>query len=132
MGIKKGNILFRLLLLVYLGAVAFLCFANFHDMPETEKTLLGIPMDKVVHFCMFFPFPFIVYLTLAPRRRKPWLKILLASGVLLSGLAVAALTEIVQSHLDYRSGDVMDFAADTLALFIGTVAVLAVDLTRKR
>ena len=49
------SILFRIFLVVYIGAVAYLCFANFRDLPDIQKTILGIPADKIVHFCMFFP-----------------------------------------------------------------------------
>ena len=41
---------------------------------------------------------------------------------------IAAATEIGQSLTDYRSGDILDFAADVTALTISSVAVTLIDL----
>ena len=54
---QTRSIIAKIVMLLYVVAVAYLCFANFHKLPEVPKTFLGIPMDKIVHFCMFFPFP---------------------------------------------------------------------------
>ena len=59
---RLSSILFRFFLLLYLAVVAFLCFADFNDMPDIQKTFLGVPTDKIVHFCMFFPMPVIGYM----------------------------------------------------------------------
>ena len=59
---KSFKIAFRVLFYLYLIAVAVLCFGSFNSLPEVSKTILGIPTDKVVHFCMFFPFPILAVL----------------------------------------------------------------------
>lgn len=55
---RKRNILTLALLVVYLGMVGWCCFGHFSDLPDIgQDNLFGIPMDKMVHFLMFFPFP---------------------------------------------------------------------------
>ncbi len=126
---KRSVIIFRILLAAYLAAVAYLCFANFHDLPGTDMTILGIKADKIVHFMMFLPFPIIVHFSLPGfiRRRR-----IIASSVvaMVCGAAVAALTEIIQSRLPYRSGDPADFLADVTALTVGTLIVLSINLRK--
>ena len=42
--------IFRVLTLLYIIAVAVLCFAKFSAMPPSPVSIFGIPADKVVHF----------------------------------------------------------------------------------
>ena len=43
---------------IYLVAVAALCFLRPSSLPEMNiKTFLGLPIDKVLHFLMFLPYP---------------------------------------------------------------------------
>ena len=60
----------RILFGLYLVAVAVLCFARFPESEDVPKSLLGIPMDKIVHFLMFFPFPVLTYLAFDRYRGK--------------------------------------------------------------
>ena len=121
---KKGwRIFFGFLLLVYLAAVMYLCFYKFQSLPHIRK-IWGFPADKFVHFVMFTPFPFLMYLTFAPITRhfpKALLHILIIFGI---GCASAAGTEVIQTHLKYRTGDLMDFKADSMALAISSVFTL--------
>lgn len=122
------SILFRFFLVLYLGVVAFLCFANFNDLPDIQKTILGIPTDKLVHFCMFFPLPAIGYMAFGSERTK-------TSGIIAAVLNVCAfscifagITEIVQGSLPYRSEDIADFGVDCLSIAICGLLTLAVAL----
>lgn len=121
---KKGwRIFFGFLLLVYLAAVMYLCFYKFQSLPHIRK-IWGFPADKFVHFVMFLPFPFLMYLTFAPITRhfpKALLHILIIFGI---GCSIAAGTEVIQTHLKYRTGDLMDFKADSMALAISSVFTL--------
>lgn len=126
---KKKNILALTLFIVYLGAVAYCCFGHFNDLPEISvDTFMGIPVDKIVHFVMFFPFPILCYIAFAGRILKPWHTVLSVGLVFLAGCLIAAGTEIGQSFTDYRSGDILDFAADTLSLALSSILVLIIDL----
>ena len=121
---KKGwRIFFGILLVLYLAAVAYLCFHSFQDLPRI-RYIWGFPADKFVHFCMFLPFPFLMYLTFSPVTKhfpKILLHILIIFGI---GCSIAAGTEVIQTHLKYRTGDLMDFKADSIALAISSVGVL--------
>ena len=121
---RKAKTFFRILLAVYLITVFILCFGKFEAGPDIELSFWGIPTDKLVHFAMFFPFPFLMYLSLgarsrAKRRRLGILLLILSAGVLL-----AVLTEGAQHFLPYRSGEWTDLLADTLGLLTATLILL--------
>lgn len=122
------TILARILFLIYLAAIAFLCFMHVDKIPDIQKTIFGIPTDKIAHFIMFLPFPILTYLAYDHVTNKAWSAILFSLLTLLAGAAIAAGTEYVQGLLPYRSRDIADLKADLLALFISTVAVFLVDI----
>ena len=52
----------------YLAAVGLLCFLRPSSLPEMEvKTFLGIPIDKILHFIMFLPYPILAGLVFIRR-----------------------------------------------------------------
>lgn len=131
---KKRNFIYLILLLVYLGLVTWLCFGHFDGLPKVQQGFLGIPVDKVIHFLMFLPFPFLSFKTFDYLAKKPWQAVLASLVIFTVGCLIAAATEIGQSHTAYRSGDPNDFLADILALGIASVVTLAISLacSRKR
>lgn len=130
---RKQLLWARILLGVYLLALLVLCFANFSSIPEVKKQLFGIPMDKVVHFCMFFPFPILAFIAFDKYSdRFPmsvfWIVVVFGAGVLL-----AVATELGQNFLTtYRSGDRNDFLADLISLALSSLVVLFYNLWRQR
>jgi hypothetical protein len=55
----------------YLAAVGLLCFIRPSSLPEMEvKTFLGIPIDKILHFIMFLPYPILAGLVFIRRDRN--------------------------------------------------------------
>ena len=64
--------IFQIIMIIYIAAVGFLCFSNFHQMPSVPKSVLGIEMDKIVHFFMFFPFPILAFFAYDRLTRTPW------------------------------------------------------------
>ena len=71
MNMRKQRILAILLFILYLCAVAYCCFGRFKDLPQIgQDSLWGIPMDKVVHFIIFFPFPILCLRRSALKARK--------------------------------------------------------------
>lgn len=125
-------LIFRIILLLYILSVAYLCFANFNKLPQGPRFIFGIPTDKIVHFCMFFPFPIFAFLAYDELTDTP----LKAFGALISICAVgcifAGLTEIVQGSLPYRYQDIKDFGADCLAIGIASLLVFIIDLLKMR
>ena len=122
-------IIFRILMILYIFAVGYLCFNNFKDIPsDLPKMLFGIPIDKVAHFCMFFPFPIIYYLSFKTLARKPKKAVFWTLDTLVIGATFAAITELIQKTISYRSGDWNDFKADILALALACVVTLVLNL----
>ena len=122
----------RVLFGLYLVAVAVLCFAKFPESEDVPRSLLGIPMDKLVHFLMFFPLPLLAYLAFDRYPGKRGSSALRASAAFLGGCAYAAFTELVQSRLPYRSGDPADFRADFVALAACSVLILVLIFTKHK
>ena len=130
---RSQKIAFQVIFFLYVAGVLFLCFGHFEQTPSIEWSLFGIPNDKVVHFCMFFPFPLLAFLAF-DRYTESVRSTLLFSGItLLVGILLAAGTEWGQAHLtDYRSGDPMDLLADGLALVLSTLLVIFLDIRKQK
>lgn len=122
--IDKKVLLSRIIMLLYMVAVAVLCFAKFGNGIDLGKDFLGIAKDKIAHFMMFIPFPVLASLSFYRGGGTPKKLILFVAGILVAGLLLAGTTELVQGTLGYRSGDIDDFRADALGLFTGSVSVV--------
>ena len=129
---RTRSLLFKLAMLLYVVAVAYLCFANFHKLPEVPKTFLGIPMDKVVHFCMFFPFPILAFFAYDKLTETPLQALAALLCICAFGGIFAGLTEIIQGSLPYRSQDVHDFNADLLSIGISGLLVFVYDVSKMK
>jgi VanZ family protein len=130
---KGQKIAFRILFFLYLAGVLVLCFGNFENEPSVPETLLGIPIDKLGHFCMFFPFPILAFLAFDQFTDTVPKTLLFAGGTLLVGILVAIGTEWGQSHLtDYRSGEPGDLVADVIGLMLSTLVVIFWDIRKQR
>lgn len=130
---KGKRLIARILFFLYLVAVLVLCFGQFKDAPSVPWTLLGIPSDKLVHFCMFFPFPILAFLAFDKYTETPRSTFLFSGITFLVGVALAFGTEWGQAHLTtYRSGDPLDWLADISALFLSTLIVIIWDLLKQR
>ena len=130
---KGRRLIARILFFLYLAAVLVLCFGQFKDAPSIPWTLLGIPSDKLVHFCMFFPFPILAFLAFDKYTETPRSTFLFSGITFLVGVALAFGTEWGQAHLTtYRSGDPLDWVADVSALFISTLIVIIWNLLKQR
>ena len=123
----------RILLILYLIAVFWLCFGQFDSMPDVKRYFLGIPTDKIVHFLMFLPFPILAYLAFDRYSEKFWPAVGWTAVAFLAGILLAGGTEVGQACLtSYRSGDPNDFRADLLALGVGTLFIFILDLRKQR
>ena len=113
--------------------VLYLCFGHFDNIQSVPRTILGIPSDKVVHFCMFFPFPILAFLAF-DQFTDTVSQTLWFSGITLTvGLLLALGTEWGQARLThYRMGDRQDFLADALALLLSTAIVLFWDIRKQK
>lgn len=123
-------LLFRILMVLYIAAIAVLCFAHFSNMTDVPTTIFGLDADKIVHFLMFLPFPLLAYLAIGKLPKTPLRALLATLALFFVGSLIAAGTEIGQAYLPYRSADPLDFKADTLALAIGSLITFIVMLAQ--
>lgn len=124
---KKVKYIFNILFAIYIGLVLFVCLHKFEDSGNNlGGFFLGIRMDKVAHFIMFFPYPFVTWLNLVYSGRtfkSPYTPVLI---VLISGLLIASATEFMQEYMTiYRDGDPFDFVADITGIITGSLIILA-------
>ena len=130
---KHLKILFRVLFFMYLASVLLLCFGKFSSAPSVPLKLFGIPTDKLVHFCMFFPFPILSFLAF-DRFTETVSRTLVFTGITLAaGILLALFTEWGQAYLtNYRSGDLWDLLADILALILSSLLVIFLDIRKQK
>ena len=127
----RRRLIFKILLVLYLATVAWLCFGHFSSIPNVKMSYWGIPTDKIVHFLMFFPFPLLAFGAFDKFTTKPWHSLVFVLTVFGIGCLLASATEIGQAYTTYRSGDPHDFLADGLALAISCIIVLVIDLCKQ-
>ena len=113
----------KFLFVLYIIAVCVLCFADAPDMPEVDKFILGIPMDKIAHFLMFAPFPVLAYYSFERLGGNTDHNVRFALLTFLAGELFAMMTETVQYFLPTRSMDLSDFLADTIGITLCTAAM---------
>ena len=113
-----------IILCAYVAAVALMCFMKTDHAPAVEFSLFGIPSDKVVHFIMFLPLPILAYSAFLPSGKGFWKDLAIFAVALLAGTGFAAGTERLQSMVEYRSGDIMDFAADMAGMACGGILTI--------
>ena len=129
---RKFSILFKVLFVLYVITVLALCFMPMDDVSRFPRFILGFPIDKVVHFLMFFPFPLLAFLAFDPYTDTVPSTLAFAGVTLVVGLLLAVGTEWGQDILtDYRNGDPMDLVADCIALFGSTVIVIIWDILKQ-
>lgn len=116
---------------IYIAALCYLCFAKPDDMPSVEINFFGLPLDKVAHFLMFLPFPFLAFVSFESRDSGIGRRILLLFGTVCAETALAALTEFIQGYLAYRSEDSYDLLSDCIGLGAGTIATIIYLIFRK-
>ena len=129
---RTRSIIFSIAMVLYIGVVAYLPFANCEKLSSIPRLFLGIPTDKVVHFCMFFPFPILAYLAYDKLTDTPLKAFAALLSICAIGAIFAGLTEIGQSLLPYRYEDISDFRADCLAIGIAGIRTFIVGVVKTR
>lgn len=119
------------LLCAYIVAVAVLCFMKPSSLPQVELDFFGIPMDKVVHFIMFLPFSILAYMTFWPADAGRIRKLAVLLVIVIFGAGMAVATEKIQAMTGYRTGDIMDFAADMTGILVGAALTALFILLKK-
>jgi len=117
------KVIYRILFFLYLAAIITLCLMQFNPSDELPKKLLGIEIDKVVHFIMFAPFPFLFWQAFHKRVGKPYRLVACILIALSLGLLLGGGIEILQGFV-HRCPDLKDFRADAIGLFTTSVGIL--------
>lgn len=125
----KRTTIFRILFILYLAGLCYLCFGTFSSLPSVAKTFLGIEPDKWVHFCMFLPFTILLFYSFKPKKKALASLVFVVSFIV--ALVFAAGTEWIQSYLPTRACDAADFLADAVGITLCTVFVGAIEISRK-
>ncbi len=122
---KGADILVKTLFIIYILMVMFFCFYRFSSTDiDLSRYFLGIRLDRYAHFAMFFPYPFIAWLTCRYTSRSQLLRRHAITVTLISGLIFAGMTELFQDwFFPSRQGDVMDFTADSISVISGCLIV---------
>ena len=125
---KTARILKIVLFLVYVAAVAWLCFGTFKPSSDIPRDILGIPTDKVAHFLMFLPFPLLGAIAFDFRC---WWRALCTSTVLAN--LIAFTFEHLQSRITtVRTTDPTDLNANFLGITLGLLVAIVTGLILKK
>lgn len=130
MNLRKRHI-WALLFCMYIFMVAYLCFMRPDDLPQVRPDLWGIPVDKVVHFIMFFPYPILAYKAFRPAETKRSRHILVLLIILVTGAGVAMGTEKLQELSEFRSYEITDFYADMAGMAFSALLTSVFILIKK-
>lgn len=123
MHILRSRKTYIVLFCIYLAAVAVACFSKPSNLPDMGSgTFFGIPMDKVLHFIMFLPFPVLASMSIIEPKRGMAAKLTTLLVIAFTGIGLAYGTEAIQAQLGYRSYDVIDLLADTIGITAGAFA----------
>ncbi len=88
---------------------------------------MGIKLDKIAHFIMFIPYPFLAWTLLSHNKTNLRLisKIVI---IFISGAFLAAITELLQRYLTVsRDGDLLDSIADGVGIIVGILLIPLID-----
>lgn len=113
-----------ILFCIYVIAVISLCVIHTEGLPELPKYFLGIPIDKVAHFVMFFPYIILGYSAFYPTQKGRWRKFAVLGIIYLTGITFAFATERLQAATSYRAYELLDMAADNVGLLAGGVIII--------
>lgn len=118
--------LIRILFVLYLAAVAYLCFSNSAGLPRIPA--FSFPgADKLVHFLMFFPFTPLLWFSSRRSGNVTSQETVKRLGLIcLTGFAFGLSTEIIQAILPYREADIKDLLADTLGIAASALVLVAI------
>jgi VanZ family protein len=118
----------RILLAAYVAALFWLTLAPMPMIPASREVVGVIPaLDKAIHFVLFGGLALLLFWNLGWNSR--FVTTLLPVAL---ALTLAALVELVQDPLPYRSGDFLDFAAGAAGALVVAAAVALWGRGRRR
>ena len=130
MALKKSlvHIAWIAVFLIYFAVLAYLYFATFESDSDLPQAILGIPLDKCVHFLMFLPFP--VLGTIAFRKESWWRTLCWST---LAANIIAFVFESQQHYINpYRYTQAEDLNANLLGITTGLFIMALIGLISKK
>ena len=114
--------------LVYVALVAWLYFATFESNSELPPSILGIPLDKCVHFLMFLPFPVLGTIAFC---KNSWWRTLCWSTI--AANIMAFVFESQQHYINpVRFSQAEDLNANILGITTGLLIMALIGLFTKK
>lgn len=127
----RKRYIWLVILFIYICSVAYLCFMKPDEIPTIDPFLWGIPIDKLAHFAMFFPYPFLAYAAFQPHDKRRYIHFIVLLIVVIVGAGLAVGTEQIQGMLEYRSYDIADYMADMIGMGSSAFIIALYVLFRK-
>lgn len=116
--------------LIYLAIVLFCCLYDFSGTDlSISMTYFGIPTDKIVHFIMFLPYPFVAWMFLNFNRIIIINNRYILSAIIISGFFLASFAEASQKlFTTWRSLDSYDLLANLSGIITGSLIIYLIKL----
>lgn len=130
MTLKKPiiHIAWIVVFIIYFAVLAYLYFATFESDSELPPAILGIPLDKCVHFLMFLPFPVLGTIAF---QKDSWWRTLCWSTV--AANIIAFVFESQQHYINpYRYTQAEDLNANLLGITVGLVIMALIGVFTKK
>ena len=126
---NESSRIFKIVMfLAYVALVAWLCFGTFKPDSNVPRSILGIQIDKVVHFLMFLPFPILG--TVALDFRSWWRT--LSMTTLLANIIAFTFEQLQSRITTVRITDPTDLNANFLGITLGLLIAILIGLLAKK
>lgn len=120
------------LFFVYLTVILFVMIFTIHtEEIKAPDYILGIAIDKVVHFIVFLPYPFLLWLAFNKRFAR-YKNLFVCCLVPISGLIFAIATEFLQSVNPARDFDYYDILANILSIIFASLILNVIHFINDR
>ena len=130
MTLKKPivHIVWIVVFLIYVAVLAYLYFATFESNSELPQVILGIPLDKCIHFLMFLPFPVLGTIAFC---KNSWWRTLCWSTI--AANIMAFVFESQQHYINpVRFSQAEDLNANILGITTGLLIMALIGLFTKK
>ncbi len=131
-GFYSVNSLAKSLFFVYIIVILSIMFFTINtENIKAPDFIFGIEIDKVVHFIVFLPYPFLLWLAFNKRFIRHG-NLFLCLLIPLSGLIFAIATEFLQSLNPTRDFDIFDILANILSIIFASLVLNVIHFINDR
>lgn len=131
-GLYFLNSLVKSLFFVYIIVIlSIMIFTINTENIKTPDFIFGIGIDKIVHFIVFLPYPFLFWLTFNKRFSRHG-KFFLYVFIPFTGLLFAIITELLQSLNPSRDFDIFDILANILSVIFASLVLNVIHFINDR